>query len=84
LIINEEKAQLEGEVVASKTKGEKAVLEIQLPYEAKASALKEEIAGLKALAVVRKVGETESTLNVCATTAKESSRSARKRREMNW
>jgi hypothetical protein len=57
-------AQLGGEVIASQTKGEKAMLEIQLRYEAKVSALKGEITGVKALSVVRKVGETESTQNV--------------------
>ena len=83
-VMKEEKAQLSGEVIASKLKGEKAVLEIQLRYEAEVSALKEEIAGLKALSVVHKAGKTESTPNVGAvnaTTAKENCRSTRKKKE---
>src|SRR2546421_10508346 len=83
----EEKAQPRGEVIASKLKGEKAVLEIQLRYEAEVSAMKEEMASLKASLVVHKAGETEATLNVGAAnaaTTKENSHPTRKRKKMNW
>jgi len=85
--MKEGKALLRGEVIASKLKGEKAVLEIQLRYEAEVSALKEEIAGLKASLVVHKASEAEAMLSVGAAnaaTVKENSRPARKRRKMNW